>query len=193
VGLVGTEVGEKFIAHVTRRLLNRLDGLSDEEYLWEPTTGAWSIRPGNDGTWHPDLGPTGSTATPLSPAPFTTIAWRLWHLGASPNPTWPPHAPPNARDLLEGWVDQRPPSSAEAVRDAATACRLLGDHWLGFAKAVSAMPDGDLLSVMGPVAGPWAASTFLGLVLHIGDELVHHSAEVGVLRDLYQHQSMRGG
>jgi hypothetical protein len=188
MGLIGIEVGERFLAYVTQRLLNRLEGLRDEEYLWEPTTPAWSIRPGDDGRWHPDLGPKGSTATPVSPVPFTTIAWRLWHLGASPNPTWPPHSPPTARDLLEGWVNQRPQSSAEAVPDAATACRLLGDHWMGFARAVSAMPDDDLLSAMGPVAGPWAESTILGLLLHIGDELVHHSAEVGVLRDLYQHQ-----
>ena len=188
MGIIGFEVGEKLLGYVTRRLLKRLDGLSDEEYLCEPTTSAWNIRPSEDGRWHPDLGPSGSTATPVSPPPFTTIAWRLWHLGASPNPTWPPHAPSTARDLVEGWVDQRPQSSAEAVPDASTAGRLLEEHWLSFAAAVSGMPDDDLLEAMGPIAGPWAESSVLGLVLHIGDELVHHSAEVGLLRDLYRHR-----
>jgi DinB family protein len=53
-----------------------LETLTDQEYLWEPVPGCWSIRPTGPGgrgeieqTW-PDPGP----------APVTTIAWRLSHL-----------------------------------------------------------------------------------------------------------------
>jgi hypothetical protein len=53
-----------------------LETLTDEEYLWEPVPGCWSIRP---------TGPAGrgefEQAWPdPEPAPVTTIAWRLSHL-----------------------------------------------------------------------------------------------------------------
>jgi hypothetical protein len=65
--------------HVWSRLLARLDGLSDEEYLWEPVQGAWSLRLGPSGRWLLDGGGGGGPAP--EPAPVTTIAWRLGHLG----------------------------------------------------------------------------------------------------------------
>src|SRR6266536_4693433 len=52
----------------------RLEGLTDEEYFWEPVPGCWSIRE-VDGTWRIDW------AWPApEPAPVTTIAWRLAHV-----------------------------------------------------------------------------------------------------------------
>ena len=57
---------------VWRRIRTRLEGLSDAEYFWEPTSGCWTIRQRADGTWMADW--------PLprpEPEPFTTIAWRL--------------------------------------------------------------------------------------------------------------------
>ena len=54
----------------------RVEGLSDDEFFWEPVPGCWTVRRGADGRWavdypeppHPD------------PAPFTTIGWRLVHV-----------------------------------------------------------------------------------------------------------------
>jgi hypothetical protein len=189
VGILGIELGAKFLGYVTARVGGRLEGLTDDEYLWEPVPDCWTVRPGEDGVWHADLGPQGSTFTLVTPAPFTTIAWRMWHLSASPNPTWPPTDPRTATELIDGWfLNPRPQSAADAVGDAATATRLLLDVWTRFAASVTALSDDDLLTVMGPVAGPFAESTVLGLVIHIGDELVHHAAEIGTLRDLYAHQ-----
>jgi hypothetical protein len=37
-----------------RRLRDRVEGLSDEEYLWEPAPGCWTVRPAGDGTWRAD-------------------------------------------------------------------------------------------------------------------------------------------
>lgn len=31
--------------HWEHQLRSRLSGLTDEEYLWEPVAGAWSVRP----------------------------------------------------------------------------------------------------------------------------------------------------
>jgi hypothetical protein len=187
--VLGTELGPTFIGYVTDRMVARLDGLSDEEYLWQPVRDCWTIRPAGDGVWRADLGPTGATATPIVPPPVTTIAWRLWHLGASPNPTFPrPLRPKTPAELIEEWFRLTLQSSSEAVPDAGTARRLVGEYWLGFADAIGEWSDGDFLTVMGPAAGAFAESTVLGLVVHIADELVHHSAEVGVLRDLYAHR-----
>jgi hypothetical protein len=72
--------------HFRRQLRPRLEGLTDDEYFWEPTPGCWSVRP---------------------------------------RPVW-------------------------------------------------------------PAEGPWADSPYADLVLHINRELIHHGAEICLLRDLYR-------
>ena len=65
----------------------RLDGLTDDEYLWEPAPGTWSVRRRGDappetvttragsGEWLVDVG-----FPEPEPAPVTSIAWRLAHV-----------------------------------------------------------------------------------------------------------------
>ena len=70
------------------RLRSRVQGLTDEEYLWEPADDCWTIRPDADGVWRPDASPF-----PRDPARLATIAWRLTHitddiLAAERNATW---------------------------------------------------------------------------------------------------------
>jgi DinB superfamily len=36
---------------VWQRLLDRLDGLADDEYFWEPVPGRWTVRAGPGGVW----------------------------------------------------------------------------------------------------------------------------------------------
>ncbi len=38
---------------------------------------------------------------------------------------------------------------------------------------------------LGPAFGPWAESNKADSLLHVVDELIHHGAEVALLRDLY--------
>ena len=63
-----------------------LETLTDEEYLWEPVPGCWSIRP----TGHGGQGKFESWLDP-DPVPVTTIAWRLshrlWASSGSAHPT----------------------------------------------------------------------------------------------------------
>ncbi len=50
----------------------RLRGLTDEEYLWEPAEGAWTLRAGADGVVRIEA------VAPEPPVPpVTTIAWRM--------------------------------------------------------------------------------------------------------------------
>ena len=62
----------------------RLEGLTDEEYLWEPAPGSWSIRPRTEATTSHAAG-AGDLVMDYAwpepdPAPMTTIAWRIAHV-----------------------------------------------------------------------------------------------------------------
>lgn len=72
----GTMLTEQLDFYVTTHLRPRLAGLTDDEYLWEPAAGPWSLRPGTGGRWELDALPVGPPIPSL-----TTIAWRLVHVG----------------------------------------------------------------------------------------------------------------
>jgi len=63
---------------VRSRTLARLEGLTDAEYLWEPVASCMTLRAAADGVFRADPRPPHDA----HPAPFTTIAWRIWHIGA---------------------------------------------------------------------------------------------------------------
>jgi hypothetical protein len=179
-------IGKDLVGEVSTRVMTRLGGLTDDEYLWEPVADCWTVRPSGDGHWIPDVGPNGSAHTDLEPPPFTTIAWRMWHIGASPNVPWPPADVPDGPAFVAAYMD--PPRSSEAVGDAATAAALLQGNWNAFADRILRFSDAELEAPLGPVAGPYSDAPLVGLLLHIVDEMIHHGAELGVLRDLYAHQ-----
>jgi DinB superfamily len=60
--------------YVYTRTRDRLDGLTDTEYFWEPVPDCWTIRLADSGKYQADDSDSPGIA------PFTTIAWRLWHL-----------------------------------------------------------------------------------------------------------------
>lgn len=156
-----------------QRLTNRLEGLTDDEYLWEPASDCWTIRPNSDGTFRGDGGLIFDEIPPV-----TTIAWRFSHiidclaaercarlLGLEPEP----------HPLEDGFPGT-----------AAAASELLGrayDLWRGY---LTTTDDAGLRSKLGAAAAPYQDETRVGFVLHILDELIHHGAEVALLRDLYR-------
>ena len=160
--------------YIWRRTSTRLSGLSDDEYLWEPVPGCWTVRDGGDGRYYAD----GVQPGP-EPAPFTTIAWRLAHLtacyGADRNGTFL-HVPLEPAVLS---TDGSRPGTAVAALD------LLDRAHARWRRHLTAVPDGAMDEELGPVAGPFAAGTIAGFVLHMVDEFVHHGAELALLRDLY--------
>lgn len=156
-----------------QRLRGRVAGLGDEEYLWEPVAGCWSVRRGDDGVWRADV------AEPApEPPPFTTVAWRIWHitdtLAADRNATWL-GVTPSPGGLPGG-----------AAGTAAEALDRLDDAYERFRGHVGGVDEGTLGHAIGAIGGPYRHSTRAAFILHELDELVHHAAEVALLRDLYR-------
>ena len=82
--------------YVYQRTRSRLAGLTDDEYFWEPVAGCCTIRRTDSGAYRADAPDRPSAIlrpdTGVGRPPFTTIAWRLWHLaetyGGERNPRW---------------------------------------------------------------------------------------------------------
>jgi hypothetical protein len=127
------------------RLRDRLAGLTEEEYRWEPGPG-------------------------VSP-----LAWRIGHICELLS---------EERNAVWLGVDPRPsqvgtPMTARDVSDALDTAIAV---WLD---GVCAVPEEMLSEPLGAVAGPYGDDTRRSFVLHILDELIHHGAEVALVRDLW--------
>jgi hypothetical protein len=79
-----TMLADQLDWHWRTQLRPRLDGLTDDEYFWEPVAGCWSIRPRGEAAV-PAPGGSGEYTADFAfpapdPPPVTTIAWRLAHI-----------------------------------------------------------------------------------------------------------------
>jgi hypothetical protein len=162
--------------YVYERTRDRLRGLDDAEYFWEPVAGCLSVRPVPGGEHRADPDDDAS-----EPPPFTTVAWRLWHLvgcyGSERNPNW------LGLDRPRHGFDEEDPAPATAA-DALEALDRAYAFWADLLRSLAASSWSEPL---GPVAGPYAEHSKAAFVLHQLDEQIHHGAELGVLRDLYRH------
>jgi hypothetical protein len=170
--------------HWQHQLRPRLDGLTDDEYLWEPVPDSWNVRPRDPR--HGEQLPGGGDFTidwewpEPKPAPITTIAWRLAH-------------------VIVGVLGARvaahfdgPPADYRTWQYAGTAGDALAQldgTYAGWAAGVRALDESQLADPCGPAEGEWAEYPMSALVLHINREVIHHGAEVALLRDLYAHRS----
>lgn len=165
---------------VWQRTRQRLDGLTDQEYFWEPAPGCWSIRPTADGTMRADR----ARPTP-EPAPFTTIAWRMWHLidmyGEDRAPRWL-DVPPQGIAVGPDDPDATPPANAA---EALATLERAHDRWEAHLALVT---DEQLAAPIGPIGGEYGDRARASYVLHMLDEFIHHAAEVSLLRDLWRWQ-----
>jgi hypothetical protein len=170
--------------HWTNQLRPRLDGLTDEEYLWEPTPGAWNVHPRGQGATEIQGGRGELTidfAYPEPvPAPVTTIAWRLAHvivgvLGARVHS----HFGGPESDYL----------TFEYAVTADEALAQLDSVYAGWVGGVRGWGVAELAQPCGPAEGPWAEHSRAELVTHINREVIHHGAEIALLRDLFAHRN----
>jgi hypothetical protein len=135
------------------RLLDRIDGMTDDEYQWEAAPGV------------------------------PTIAWRLHHIGST-----------LAEDRNARWlglaVASEPFDASLTARTASEALLLLDRAYTSWTSVLDAIDAKGLSETMGPAAGAYGDATRLSFVLHVLDELIHHAAEVALLRDLYRARSV---
>lgn len=175
---LGIALGLRQQAH--DRLTRRLEGLGDEEYFWEPAPGCWSVRSDGTGSF------VAEWELLRDPPPLTTIAARMWHLGASP---W--KLPVLTRDFVVEHQFGRPyyPEGRhprQACGTATDAIESLNRNMARWAEHYESVSEDDLNRPLGTPAGPYGEDPYYGLLLHLVDEYLHHSAEVALMRDLYE-------
>ena len=151
-------------------LIERLQGMPAEEYAWAPVDRCWGVHPVG-ATWVADW----ADPDPV-PAPVTTIAWRCWHIGVDCLDSY------SARLFGRRGTDL---SGTEWVGDWSAASGLLDRAWSVFRTGVAGWNDEELFRPLGDAWGPFASRTHLDLAFHALREVVHHGAEIALLRDLY--------
>src|SRR4029077_14610344 len=145
------QLAEQLDWHWRGQLRQRLNGLTDEEYRWEPVPGAWNVRPRGTGTAPIAVG-GGEVTIHLAmpepaPPPVTTIAWRLGHLVVGVlGVRVASHfgGPPVHYATL---CDPGDAATPLAQRDAASA---------GWIAGVRVLDPDELAKPCGPAEGPWA-------------------------------------
>ncbi len=161
--------------HWVNQLRPRLAGLTDEEYYWQPVPDCWTLHPAEDGGYTPDW-----VFPPPDPAPVTTIAWRLSHilsgvLGARLNT----HFSADPVDYMTYISTYDYPGTADE------ALARLDEVYPRWRDAVRGLTATGLARPCGPGEGPFAEYPLATLILHINREVIHHGAEISLLRDLY--------
>lgn len=172
-----TALAEQLDWHWQAHARPRLDGLTDAEYRWEPAPGSWNVRPRAEARTQP-IG-SGEHVIDFempepSPPPLTTIAWRFGHILVGVL------GDRNAR-YFGGPAVSYPDFDYPGT--AARALAILDDYYARWIAGVRALDDSTLVSACGEPG--WEEYPMADLVLHINREMIHHLAEVALLRDLY--------
>jgi hypothetical protein len=173
---------EQIALHWKSQLRDRLEGLTDDEYFWEPAPASWNVRPRGTGTAPVQAGSGAMTidfAFPEpNPPPVTTIAWRLGHVIVGVL------AVRNAAHFGRAATDYQ---SFEYAATAKEALAQLDAEYAAWQAGVESLGEDGLARRIGEAEGDFAGRPYADLLLHINRELIHHLAEVCLLRDLYAH------
>jgi hypothetical protein len=174
------QLTEQLDWHWRTQLRPRLDGLTDEEYLWEPVADSWSLRPREEARTAMAAGAGHAVADfaypPPEPEPVTTIAWRMGHIAIGCL------GMRAANHFGSGGVAYE---TTDWPLTATGGLALLDEHYEAWMSGVAALDEDGLARPCGPAEGPFADYPFAALVLHINREVIHHGAEIALLRDLY--------
>lgn len=170
----------------TNHLRPRYEGLTDEEHRWEPVAGCWNVRPAGTSTAPMAVGVGEFTIDFALPepdlAPVTTIAWRIGHLLVGI------FGDRNARHFGGPATDYQ---SYDYPGTAAEALRRLDEGYARWSEGVRGLDAAALARACGEEP-PFTELPMAELVLHINREVLHHGAEIALLRDLYRHRPLTG-
>jgi hypothetical protein len=184
-----------------QRLLDRMTGpevdsgtgvpiatgpMTDEEYLWEPVPGCWNIRrqadgPGPQATFLAGAGEWGRDSSTFPhpwPPPFTTMAWRLGHLSEMLSLRADHMDGTHSITRDEYIFHGEAAAGVDAFRTGVEAWR----------KILAAAHENDLDAV-GRSTYPYGSDPedpLIETVWWVNQELLHHGAEIALLRDLYR-------
>ena len=175
-----SELVDQLEQHWRHQLRPRLDGLTDDEYFWQPVPDCWTISRRGQSSAPIAFGAGEFTMDyaepPHDPAPVTTIAWRLAHLIVG-----------FASDSAKHFGG--PPADARTFLYAGTAHEALQqfddahDTWV---EGVRNLGTQGLARPQGPQQPPaFADAPMAKLILYTNLEVIHHGAELALLRDLY--------
>jgi len=166
--------------HWDNQLRQRLTGLTDDEYFWAPAPDYWTLSRRGESKAPISVGAGEYTMDygmpPPEPEPVTTIAWRLGHIIVAV------FGMRNASHFGGPAIGYETFTYAGT---AAEALRQLDDAYTTWIKGVRGLGADGLAQPCGPAEGPYAAYPMAALVLHIHREVIHHGAEIALLRDLY--------
>jgi uncharacterized damage-inducible protein DinB len=164
------ELLEAQMAEAFDMLRERVDGLTDEEFAWEPGPGAWTVHQDERGIWVADY----EEPDPI-PAPITTIGWRIVHIAdcklmyheyafGPARLQWPELAAPHtAADALAA-LDERQSALMASVPGLSDDADLDADRMTNWGE-------------------PWPTWRILWTMVHHD---LWHAGEIGALRDLYR-------
>jgi hypothetical protein len=156
------------------RFSNRLRGLTDDEFFWMPAEYCWTMRVGPNGLLTLD-GEGGGGPAPL-PTPITTIAWRIGHIGTVVLSDF------SIRRFNDDSANRM---ARELPADAASVLNYFDVVFQEWMEGLRSLKSTDWEATLGSKWGPYSDSNTYDLSLHILDELIHHGAEIALLRDLW--------
>jgi hypothetical protein len=152
---------------------DRVQGLTDDEFFWEPVPGCWTVRRGPDGRWsadYPDVHP--------DPPPFTTIAWRLVHVA-------------ECKVMYHEYAFGPAALTWPQIDSAHTADAAIAELERGQRLLVASLADMTDVELDAPRLTNWGEEwptwkIFWTMI----DHDLHHGGEIGVVRDLYRERNM---
>jgi len=175
------ELKDQLDWHWRHQLRPGLEGLTDEEYFWEPVPDCWNVR--RRGTSSAPIAAGGGDFTidfalpePVPP-PVTTIAWRLGHIIVGVLGT---------RAAAHFGAPATDYGSHHYAGTAAGALAQLDEVYGHWTDGVARLDTEGLAQPCGPAEDAFAEWPLASLVLHINREVIHHGAEIMLLRDLYR-------
>ena len=157
-----------------------LDGITEDEYLWEPVSPCWSVRRRGSSVrgWGSGEFVCEDAWPPPATLPVTTIAWRVIHLAA--------------------WTDIYRQFAFCGTRPDLNDVDIPGDLSAGLAwlyraqdEFIDAVDGLNAVAVFESRPAHWGESVpLVRLITTMLTEHVHHIAEIGVLRDLRRRHAL---